>query len=344
MSAGVNFKEFKDVISSALVEMTRVAAQISNEDLAFHRSSNPSIIPSLELQNARLLKLANELIKAATWGTEVSAPPIADTDSVDDNWRSIVDVFDNLLEKTDACLDEFTGSIKRLSPSQEESIKRAAPTDGKHKTTKLYHNRDMQKPQRLFNDVPNNDERSPFKPLLQSKPHAMVPLEDSLGPTDSNDGSKQYDTRFYLSMRHSPRPLMNPVDTLSRYKHPYEAEIKAARYPPSTFVRSDPIPYLSFENSKATLVDTPGAVAAMLANLKQAKEIAIDLEHHDEHSYIGLVSLMQISTRGKDWIVDTLKPWRQDLQILNEVFANPSILKVCYPSYSAFFPTMLTFF
>ena len=118
------------------------------------------------------------------------------------------------------------------------------------------------------------------------------------------------------------------IDMYTRYKHPYETEIKAARYLPPTFVRCDPIPYLPFENTTATLVDTPEAVSTMLASLKQAKEIAIDVEHHDEHSYIGLVSLMQISTREKDWIVDTLKPWRRELQVLNEVFADPTILKV----------------
>ena len=75
-------------------------------------------------------------------------------------------------------------------------------------------------------------------------------------------------------------------------------------------------------------VDTPEAVASMLAELKTAKEIAVDLEHHDARSYVGLVSLMQISTRDNDWIVDTLKPWREDLQVLNEVFADPNIIKV----------------
>lgn len=67
---------------------------------------------------------------------------------------------------------------------------------------------------------------------------------------------------------------------------------------------------------------------SMLQELKMAKEIAVDLEHHDEHSYIGIVSLMQISTRDKDWIVDTLRPWRRELHVLNEVFADPKILKV----------------
>jgi exosome complex exonuclease RRP6 len=71
----------------------------------------------------------------------------------------------------------------------------------------------------------------------------------------------------------------------------------------------------------------------MLAELKTAKEIAVDLEHHDNRSYIGIVSLMQISTRDKDWIVDTLKPWRRKLECLNEVFADPNILKVLHGAY-----------
>ena len=75
-------------------------------------------------------------------------------------------------------------------------------------------------------------------------------------------------------------------------------------------------------------MDTLEALEEMIAELQKAKEIAIDLEHHDMRSYVGLVSLMQISTRDRDWIVDTLKPWRRRLQDLNKVFADPKILKV----------------
>lgn len=91
---------------------------------------------------------------------------------------------------------------------------------------------------------------------------------------------------------------------------------------------SEPISPLIFESTQATLVDSREGVDAMLKELKQAKEIAVDLEHHNVHSFIGLVSLMQISTREQDWVVDTLKPWRKDLQVLNEVFTDPNIVKV----------------
>lgn len=91
--------------------------------------------------------------------------------------------------------------------------------------------------------------------------------------------------------------------------------------------------YRPFESTTATLVDTEDALADMLEELKQAKEVAIDLEHHDNRSYIGIVSLMQISTRDKDWIVDTLRPWRRRLQCLNEVFTDPNILKILHGAY-----------
>ena len=118
---------------------------------------------------------------------------------------------------------------------------------------------------------------------------------------------------------------------LCSYAHPYEFEIINLQYPRSVYEQANPQPFSPLDASAATFVDTPQGVRAMLAELKLAREIAIDLEHHDTRSYVGLVSLMQISTRDKDWIVDTLKPWREDLQVLNEVFADPSILKVRIP-------------
>jgi hypothetical protein len=103
------------------------------------------------------------------------------------------------------------------------------------------------------------------------------------------------------------------------------------QYPDRVFQVLDPIPPQPVETTSATWVDTYEGVLEMLQELKQAKEIAVDLEHHDFRTYIGLVSLLQISTREKDWIVDTLKPWRHKLQVLNEVFADPTIVKVSIP-------------
>lgn len=100
------------------------------------------------------------------------------------------------------------------------------------------------------------------------------------------------------------------------------------QYPEHVYEKREPQRYLPIENTSAIWVDTYEGVLDMLEELKKAKEIALDLEHHDLRTYTGLLSLMQISTREKDWIIDTLVPWRHKLEILNEVFADPSILKV----------------
>lgn len=68
----------------------------------------------------------------------------------------------------------------------------------------------------------------------------------------------------------------------------------------------------------------------MLEKLRQVKEIAVDLEHHRYRSFNGFVCLMQISTRHEDFIVDTLI-LREELEELNEVFANPNVIKVILP-------------
>lgn len=100
------------------------------------------------------------------------------------------------------------------------------------------------------------------------------------------------------------------------------------RYPQQVYESCQPTKYLPMETTKAVWVDTYEGVLGMLEELKKASEIAIDLEHHDYRTYTGLLSLMQISTREKDWLIDTLVPWRHKLEILNEVFADPKIVKV----------------
>ncbi|KAF3386392.1 Exosome complex exonuclease rrp6 [Penicillium rolfsii] len=296
---------FQNSVSAALVQVTRTVAQLSSEDLNFHRTSSSEFTESLDEQSERILALTSAVLKAATAGTDVDAPSLDTADSLEDNWRGVVDVIDLLLEKADACLDEFTGVIKKLSPSQEEQapVVRKAP---RFPTTYDYGPSKIPKPQLLFDHKPDNSDLGPFHPLLKTKPHASIPLEKSL--------------------------TQRQIGGVTAYPHPYETEIRNAQYPESVYQTAPPINFLSFEGTTATFVDTLDGVKEMLKELKQAKEIAIDLEHHDVHSYHGLVSLMQISTRNKDWVVDTLKPWREQLQLLNEVFADPKILKVLHGS------------
>jgi exosome complex exonuclease RRP6 len=176
----VDFKSFQDQVQSSLVNVTKTSAQISNEDLGFHCTSSRKVSKALDEQIARLLCLTNKLLKAATNDSNVAAPKLADAESIDDNWRKVVDVVDDMLEKADASLDEFSGVIKRYSPAPQDGA--ATPTRGKEKQVlNIFQNASMPKPQRLFDVKPNNYETKPFRPLLKTKPHAIVSLEESIG-------------------------------------------------------------------------------------------------------------------------------------------------------------------
>ena len=192
MASDASFKDLKHQISQALVDTTRTASQISNEDLAFQRSSNPSLGSLLEQQNSRLLGLARRLASSAISGSGVTAPHIVDADSVESNWNEIVEVFDNLLEKADACLDEYSGVIRTSITTQEEQTKKAATASVKQKPSKTHHTENIVKPQLSFESIPTNDETTPFKPLLRTKPNAIVSLEESLKLVTAADGTKQY--------------------------------------------------------------------------------------------------------------------------------------------------------
>ena len=52
------------------------------------------------------------------------------------------------------------------------------------------------KPQNAFEVKPDNSDNSPWKPLLTKKPHALVPLDESIGTFKNENGTIQYAYNF----------------------------------------------------------------------------------------------------------------------------------------------------
>lgn len=358
MDPSQGFKSLQDKIQASLVSTTKAVQRIANEDLGFQRTVNPASGDRLEEQSTRLLSLSTDLLKSAAKATgQKSVGDLDDAEDVDIQWRGIVDVIDGLLEKADTCLDEYTGLVKRKGDFPETQAQKKTKTNDRLDFN--FRRANIMKPQKAFEKQVDNFAPGPWKPLLTNKPHATVPLEESLGVLVDENGHQQYDYTLFLpllTLNWSGKPLeemsmaakkslcrrrqhlqsMGSVQNANghyRFKHPYETEILNLKYPDITYEKRDPIPYQPMETTSAIWVDTYEGVLEMLEELKQAKEIAIDLEHHDYRSYHGLLSLMQISTREKDWIVDTLRPWRHRLEVLNEVFADPKILKVFHGAF-----------
>ncbi|GKT79402.1 3'-5' exonuclease [Colletotrichum tofieldiae] len=319
MASPQDFKSLQDQVQAALVATVKSVNRVSAEDLPFQRAVNPNVGEDLDAKTTRILELSTTLLKSAADVCGLSAPELEDADDVDMRWRSIVDIVDSVLEKADTSIDEYTGALKRKDAPAAD----AAPQAKKPKTAgTVVRSANITKPQLHFTESVDNN--TPWKPIITKKPHAKVPLDKSLVTIETDDGFVQ---------RMKALSSIDHADGKLRYKHPYETEILEAKYPDRVYEQAEPIPWQPVETTEAIYVDTYEGVLEMLEDLKKAKEIAVDLEHHDFRTYVGLTSLMQISTREKDWIVDTLKPWREQLQVLNEVFADPTIIKVFHGAF-----------
>ncbi|KAK8922605.1 Exosome complex exonuclease rrp6 [Metarhizium anisopliae] len=305
METPQDFKSQQEGIQKSLVSTVKSVNRLAAEDLSFLRTVNPDVAGQLDDRSARILHLSTRLLQSAAKACGVKAPRLEDAEDIEMSWPSIEDIVDSVLEKADTAVDEYTGLIKRKEPPSADTgpkAKRPRPTG------KIVRNANITKPQAMFEKKPDNFPTGPWKPILAKKPHATVSLEQSLFTAPGEDGTAQY-------------------------KHPYETEISTMKYPEWVFQKHDPIPSQPIDSTKATWVDTYEGVLEMLEELRKAKEIAVDLEHHDFRTYTGLVCLMQVSTRDRDWIVDTLQPWRHKLEVLNDVFADPSVVKVFHGAY-----------
>lgn len=299
-----DFKSLQEGIQKSLVAVVKTANRVAAEDLSFQRTVHPDAATHLDEKSARLLRLSTKLLQSAASACSIKGPKLEDAEDIEMKWQGIVDVVDSVLEKADTALDEYTGLIKRRDPAPD-----AASIKKPKSTNKVIRNANVVKPQLSFELKPDNFPTGPWKPILTSKPHASAAsFEDSFAITKDEDTGEQY-------------------------QHPYDEEITQMTYPDRVYKVAEPIMYQPVDTTKATWVDTYEGVLDMLKHLKKAKEIAVDLEHHDFRTYTGLVSLMQVSTRDQDWIVDTLQPWRHKLEVLNEVFADPSIVKVFHGAY-----------
>jgi exosome complex exonuclease RRP6 len=127
MDQSQDFKPLQDQIQAALIATTRTTGQISSEDLRFQRSFNSEVGTALDEQSERLLALASALLKSAVSISELRAPALQDADDLENNWRGVVDVVDSLLEKSDTCLDEYTGVIRRKEPTNGEQLGQVMP-------------------------------------------------------------------------------------------------------------------------------------------------------------------------------------------------------------------------
>ncbi|KAH7915435.1 hypothetical protein BJ138DRAFT_86795 [Hygrophoropsis aurantiaca] len=312
--ASSSFDEYNSAIQGAALKATRHAASLPT-DLAFHRSIDPDLARELDAFSSRVLSLANSLLALASTSESSQTgrekrkgkSKLVNQDDVVDNFHSlVVDSMDQLLERTDNCLDKYLGRIKapaiEVKDAPEPKAKSVNMPKGRLDPA-LQHASHLPKPQLRFKQKVDNFTNAPWYPTLPHKYNAQVPLGYHF--RDSEDIAS--DGKINV--------------------HPYRHEIKHITYPKNMFQYSAPIHPKPFNETPFSWISTPQEFNTMMDKLRNASALAVDLEHHSHRTYSGFLCLMQISTRDEDFIVDCLF-LREELQELNEVFTNPKVVKV----------------
>ncbi|CAN6667679.1 exosome complex exonuclease Rrp6p [Trichomonascus vanleenenianus] len=317
---------------SALVSTIRTSSQLAGQDIGFFKTLDDGLLRNSQACGDRLLDLANRLIQVSTQNKD-EVDELENTESITENWRDISSVLDGLFEKTDIALDQLKPGKNKAGIEIKTSEPGAGPKgnmqyldakEGSGPDKKVVtHSKALDKPQVRFKRPVNNSLEDPFKPLLTSKPNALVPLEESVKLVQDrvlsvSDEDEEEDGDAV------------PEQAPPHYTQPYEYEIINQMYPKMDY--EEPEMFHDWKTTSFEYVDTKEALDRMISELEKSAEIAVDLEHHDYRSFHGFVCLMQISNRNEDWVVDTLA-LREELEALNKVFTNPAIVKVFHGAF-----------
>ncbi|KAJ2320788.1 exosome nuclease subunit [Coemansia sp. RSA 2611] len=344
-----NFDQSLAAAFGALVRATKAAGRLP-ADVAFHRTLDETVDRRLARTGERVLHAANALWMQGRG--DPAAHAIAGVDDVavthDGAWqtapgfRAVVDAVDTLLERIDVGLDavlKTDAHRHRTSAAAKRVGAQSAPlvttVPGARGDFRLVHAQNMPRPQLAFADAVDNSPSTPFVWKLRSKPHARVPLDHGL-PSAAVAATP---LGRHLHALGIARPdgvtppgsgAATPVSGdagLAALPHPYEFEIR--NHEPPAWLLDSVVPQepRAWDATPFAFVDTRAQLDAMLAHLDTAREVAIDLEHHDYRSFQGFTCLVQLSTRTHDFVVDALA-LRADLHELNAITADPARLKV----------------
>lgn len=236
----------------------------------------------------------------------------------DEKFDLLLECNDFMLERIHSNLDEMAGikkipemvlvhaeiktkTLPQMPSSGSWNENRNLAPAAELKTHTLLTAFNILRPQISFKVPIDNSNSAPFEPRIKDKPNSLKPL--AILPEYGDDGE------------------------VVSYLHPYEIELTKFEPNAEQLKASSPTEAAVLETTSLTIVDTEVQLKDMLRELREAKEIAVDLEHHFYRSFQGFTCLMQISTRSKDYIIDTLA-LREELHVLNEVFTDPRVVKV----------------
>ncbi|PAA69410.1 hypothetical protein BOX15_Mlig021630g1, partial [Macrostomum lignano] len=275
-------------------------------------SSFPAFRALMDAQSSKLLYMMQRLINYQGAGGSVIGGQI--NRDFDERFESLIEVNDELLERVGAALDAHergqqpaAATSKQQQKPQQSNQPTQTLTPASAAAVRFLAARIVARPQDQFQLKPDNS-AAPFRSRLRVKHNAL----------QAGAAAEQ------LVMQPGQHPYGPELDA-------FTPEERFLGSPPSPQQPPAPPPPQRLDETELTLVQTTDDLAELLALLDGERELAVDLEAHSYRSYLGITCLIQISTRTRDFIVDTLRLWDHVWQ-LNRIFTNPKILKVLHGS------------
>lgn len=244
----------------------------------------------------------------------------------------VVDTADDLMESANKNIDRYNRE-RIKGEDYEKEYERAFSLKTEHdpsistnaseliKRTKNY----LMKPQLNFEHKMDNSYFQ-FVPIISRKENALCELHPRIKKLQEDyiDYKKKNENIEYSPDSNIP---------FVKIPNPYEQEITTFDIKWSDMLAEisglNPKMPLPVEETSFEYIDKEEQLERFIEELQGYNEIAVDLEYHAYRSYMGFTCLMQLSTRDKDYIVDTLA-LRSKLHCLNKIFTDPKVVKILH--------------
>ncbi|XP_074501251.1 exosome complex component 10 [Sebastes fasciatus] len=319
----------------AVLSATKASASLpqTGDEYDFYRSF-PGFQEFCESQGDKLLLCMSQIMQHH--GCRSHMRDRNKLTGLEERFDLVVDSNDVILERVGILLDEADGVNRGQQPVlpagfQPPKIvvsswnRMGSGSRSRSETFRLLHAKNVARPQLKFKEKVDNS-NTPFVPKIFIKPNALKPLPSYFTNKQiRKERPEDLDVPAALAdFIHQQRTQEHVEDM---FAHPYRYELDHFTTPESLLSKPEPQMYKPMAETKCSFIDTLEDLVALNEKLCKLPEFAVDLEHHSYRSFLGLTSLMQISTREEDFIIDTIE-LRSELYILNEAFTDPAIVKV----------------
>lgn len=289
----------RDVVNhvfNEVKEYSKNTGQIPTDDYDYHLAF-PGFRRHIRSHSTALIDLMDKCCQLLPKRRRIHLEPVdAETPQLSEAQRTaVMETIDSLLENVDSVLDDLRG--RKMHSDDQLSLTFGSVLGG---GTDL---------------ATSADSANGFMQIA----HVMRPQLTFEAPVDNS-------TEPFVPVYYDVNGIQH---TATEGVHPFANEINTFNPPAEQLMPRPEIPYPPLETCPLRFIDSKETLKAMVQEISQTTEIAIDLEHHDFYTYQGFTCLMQISTRSSDYIVDCLR-LRSSMHLLAPVFLNSSILKVLH--------------